>query len=110
MASWRGIVDTIALPGVGRLILIGFLAVLAFAAFEGTFALFLLRRMQLGCADGGVRLRRDRVLERGGAGGPDPPARPSLWRSRLIVAGSCWPPADSPAWRWSRMPPSWLVP
>ncbi len=46
VASWRGIVDTISVPGIGRLILIGFLAVLAFAAFEGTFALFLLRRMQ----------------------------------------------------------------
>ena len=45
MSSWRGIVDTISVPGIGRLILIGFLAVLAFAAFEGTFALFLLRRM-----------------------------------------------------------------
>ena len=32
-------------PAIGRLILIGFLAVLAFAAFEGTFALFLRRRM-----------------------------------------------------------------
>jgi MFS transporter, DHA1 family, tetracycline resistance protein len=43
--TWRGIVDTITVPGIGWLILIGFLAVLAFAAFEGTFALFLLRRM-----------------------------------------------------------------
>jgi DHA1 family tetracycline resistance protein-like MFS transporter len=43
--TWRGIVDTITVPGIGRLILIGFLAVLAFAAFEGTFALYLLRRM-----------------------------------------------------------------
>ena len=43
--SWRGIVDTAALPGVGRLVSIGFLAVLAFAAFEGTFALFLGRRL-----------------------------------------------------------------
>ncbi len=41
----RGIVDTVALPGVGRLVAIGFLAVLAFAAFEGTFALFLGRRL-----------------------------------------------------------------
>jgi MFS transporter, DHA1 family, tetracycline resistance protein len=46
VATWRGIVDTITVPGIGRLILIGFLAVLAFAAFEGTFALYLLRRMQ----------------------------------------------------------------
>jgi DHA1 family tetracycline resistance protein-like MFS transporter len=44
-ASWKGIVTTLSLPGIGRLILIGFLAVLAFAAFEGTFALFLARRM-----------------------------------------------------------------
>jgi MFS transporter, DHA1 family, tetracycline resistance protein len=44
--SWQGIVDTISARGIARLILIGFLAVLAFAAFEGTFALFLLRRMQ----------------------------------------------------------------
>ncbi len=43
--SWRGIVDTATLPGIGRLIVIGFLAVLAFAAFEGTFALYLKRRM-----------------------------------------------------------------
>lgn len=43
--TWRGIMDTAKLPGVGRLISIGFLAVLAFAAFEGTFALYLNRRM-----------------------------------------------------------------
>ena len=42
--TWRGIVDTITVPGIGRLILIGFLAVLAFAAFEGTFALVLAAR------------------------------------------------------------------
>jgi DHA1 family tetracycline resistance protein-like MFS transporter len=46
VASWRGIIETISVPTIGRLILIGFLAVLAFAAFEGTFALFLLRRMK----------------------------------------------------------------
>jgi DHA1 family tetracycline resistance protein-like MFS transporter len=43
--SLRGIVDTVAFPGVGLLVVIGFLAVLAFAAFEGTFALFLSRRL-----------------------------------------------------------------
>jgi len=41
VVSWRGIVDTMTIPGVGRLVLTGFLAVFAFAAFEGTFALFL---------------------------------------------------------------------
>jgi DHA1 family tetracycline resistance protein-like MFS transporter len=45
VSSWRAIIDTISIPRIGGLIFIGFLAVLAFAAFEGTFALFLLRRL-----------------------------------------------------------------
>ncbi len=45
VVSLRGIADTVTLPGVGLLVLIAFLAVLAFAAFEGTFALFLGRRL-----------------------------------------------------------------
>jgi DHA1 family tetracycline resistance protein-like MFS transporter len=45
VVSWRGIVQTATLPGIGQLILTGSLAVLAFAAFEGTFALYLERRM-----------------------------------------------------------------
>jgi DHA1 family tetracycline resistance protein-like MFS transporter len=44
VVSWRGIGDTVTIPGVGLLVLVGFLAVLGFAAFEGTFALYLLRR------------------------------------------------------------------
>jgi DHA1 family tetracycline resistance protein-like MFS transporter len=44
--SWRGIADTVSLPGIGLLVLLGFLSVLAFAAFEGTFALFLARRLR----------------------------------------------------------------
>jgi DHA1 family tetracycline resistance protein-like MFS transporter len=39
--SWRGILDVVRLPAVGRLVLVGFLGVLGFAAFEGTFALYL---------------------------------------------------------------------
>ncbi len=39
--SWRGILDTVNLPGVGLLVLVGFLVVLGFASFEGTFALYL---------------------------------------------------------------------
>jgi DHA1 family tetracycline resistance protein-like MFS transporter len=42
--SRRGLVDVATMPGVRRLVSIEFLAVLAFACFEGTFALFLLRR------------------------------------------------------------------
>jgi len=43
--SWRGLVDVATLPNVRRLVTVEFLAVLAFACFEGTFALFLLRRL-----------------------------------------------------------------
>src|SRR3954454_21021855 len=43
--SRRGLADTIRLPGIGPLILMGALAVLAFACLEGTFALFLRRRL-----------------------------------------------------------------
>jgi DHA1 family tetracycline resistance protein-like MFS transporter len=43
--SWRGVLDTIALPGIGRLVLIGTLTVLAWAALEGTFSLYLRERM-----------------------------------------------------------------
>jgi multidrug resistance protein len=44
--SWRGLVDTVTLPGIGSLILLGFLSITAFAALEGTLALFLRRRME----------------------------------------------------------------
>ncbi len=43
--SWRGLADTMTLPGIGQLVLLGFLTVLAFAALEGTLSLYLLRRM-----------------------------------------------------------------
>jgi DHA1 family tetracycline resistance protein-like MFS transporter len=39
--SWRGILDVISVPAIRRLVLVGFLAVLGFAAFEGTFSLYL---------------------------------------------------------------------
>jgi DHA1 family tetracycline resistance protein-like MFS transporter len=42
--SWRGVTDTMALPQVGRLVLLGFLLVLGFAALEGTYSLFLRER------------------------------------------------------------------
>jgi MFS transporter, DHA1 family, tetracycline resistance protein len=46
VVSWRGLTDTITLPGVGQLVLLGFLSILAFASLEGTLALFLRRRME----------------------------------------------------------------
>jgi DHA1 family tetracycline resistance protein-like MFS transporter len=46
--SWRGLIDTIRLPGVRRLVLLSALNVLAFAALEGTFALYLRERLGWG--------------------------------------------------------------
>src|SRR5207237_5470323 len=48
VVNWRGILDAVRLPGVGLLVLVGFLGVLAFASFEGTFALYLQRRLGWG--------------------------------------------------------------
>ncbi len=45
VVSLRGLGDTVRLPGVGRLVGLGFLNVLAFAALEGTFALYLRERL-----------------------------------------------------------------
>ncbi|QEH35809.1 Tetracycline resistance protein, class B [Aquisphaera giovannonii] len=42
--SWRGVLDAVRLPAIGSLIGIGSLSVLAFAALEGTLALFVRRR------------------------------------------------------------------
>ncbi len=46
--TWRGLIETVTHPTIGRLVIIGFLAVLSFAALEGTFSLFLRRRMAWG--------------------------------------------------------------
>src|SRR5262249_22520287 len=45
VVSWRGLAGTMTLPGIGQLVLLGFLSILAFAALEGTLSLFLRRRM-----------------------------------------------------------------
>ncbi|HEV3166379.1 MAG TPA: MFS transporter [Isosphaeraceae bacterium] len=48
VVSWRGVVKTISDPKIGVLVAVGFLVVLAFAALEGTFSLFLRERMGWG--------------------------------------------------------------
>jgi MFS transporter, DHA1 family, tetracycline resistance protein len=45
VVSWRGLMDAVSLPGVGRLVVLGALVVLGFAALEGTFSLYLNRRL-----------------------------------------------------------------
>ncbi len=39
--SWRGLVDTVSMPHVGALVILGTMVTLAFSALEGTFALYL---------------------------------------------------------------------
>jgi len=48
VVSWRGLVDTVSLPSVGRLVLLGGLVVLSFAALEGTYSLYLRGRFDWG--------------------------------------------------------------
>jgi DHA1 family tetracycline resistance protein-like MFS transporter len=43
--SWRGLADTVSLPGLALLMTVGALVVLAFAALEGTFSLYLESRL-----------------------------------------------------------------
>lgn len=45
VVSWRGILDIVRSPTMGGLVLVGALAVMAFAGLEGTFSLFLQRRL-----------------------------------------------------------------
>jgi DHA1 family tetracycline resistance protein-like MFS transporter len=45
VVSWRGVLRTVSDPDVGGLVAVGALTVLAFAALEGTFSLFLRDRM-----------------------------------------------------------------
>ena len=46
--SWRGIIDVVRSPTIGGLVGVGALSVLAFAGLEGTFSMFLKRRMGWG--------------------------------------------------------------
>ena len=52
VVSRRGLVDALRLPGVGRMIALGTLTILAFAALEGTLSLYLGERQ--GWSAGGV--------------------------------------------------------
>lgn len=85
--SRRGLIDTIKLPGVGQLVLLGALVVLGFAALEGTYSLFLRERLHWdarGAAFGFAYLGLVSALVQGGL------IRrlvPRFGEPRLIVAG-----------------------
>jgi MFS transporter, DHA1 family, tetracycline resistance protein len=87
VASWKGIVATMSIPGIGRLILIGFLAVFAFAAFEGTFALFLQRRMHWDERNAAFAFAGIGFLSAVVQGGLIRRLVPRFGEARLIIAG-----------------------
>jgi DHA1 family tetracycline resistance protein-like MFS transporter len=85
--SRRGLMDVVRLPGVGRLVALAGLNVLAFAALEGTFALYLRERLgwsERGAMFGFALLGLVNAVAQGGL------IRrlvPRFGESRLIVAG-----------------------
>jgi len=87
VASPKGIVATMSIPGIGRLILIGFLAVFAFAAFEGTFALFLERRMHWDERNAAFAFAGIGFLSAVVQGGLIRRLVPRFGEARLIIAG-----------------------
>jgi DHA1 family tetracycline resistance protein-like MFS transporter len=87
VVSRRGIVDTITLPGVGLLVLIASLGVLAFAAFEGTFALFLGRRLHWDARMAAFAFAGTGFCSAVVQGGMIRRLVPRFGEARLIVAG-----------------------
>jgi MFS transporter, DHA1 family, tetracycline resistance protein len=87
VASWNGIAMTLSIPGIGRLIIIGFLAVFAFAAFEGTFALYLRRQLQWDERDAAFAFAGIGLLSAVVQGGLIRRLVPRFGEARLIIAG-----------------------
>ncbi len=87
VVSRRGIVDLIRLPAVGPLVLVGSLGVLAFAMFEGTFALYLGDRFGWDARSAAFAFAAMGFLSAAVQGGLIRRIVPRLGEPRLIVAG-----------------------
>jgi DHA1 family tetracycline resistance protein-like MFS transporter len=87
VVSWRGIFDVIRLPAIGPLVLVGFLAVLGFAAFEGTFALYLGSRFRWDPGSAAFAFAAMGFLSATVQGGLIRRLVPRYGEPRLIVAG-----------------------
>jgi DHA1 family tetracycline resistance protein-like MFS transporter len=85
--SWQGLADTLTLPGIGRLVLLGFLTVLAFACLEGTLSLFLRRRMEWDARSAAFAFAGLGLLSAAVQGGLIRRLVPRLGEPRLIIAG-----------------------
>jgi len=86
--SRQGIADTIRLPGVGSLVTVAFFSVLAWAIFEGTFAIFLQRRMGWKASGAAYAFAGAGLLSAIVQGGLIRSLVPKYGEIRLIVVGS----------------------
>jgi DHA1 family tetracycline resistance protein-like MFS transporter len=85
--SRRGIIETISLRGVGVLVCLAFLVVLGFAAFEGTFSLYLHRRLDWDVPSASFAFAGMGLLSALVQGGLIRRLVPRLGETRLILAG-----------------------
>jgi DHA1 family tetracycline resistance protein-like MFS transporter len=85
--SRRGVVDTIRLPGIARLMTLAFLSVLAWATMEGTFALFLQERMGWSPSAIGFAFAGSGLVSALVQGGLIRPLVPRYGEIKLIVVG-----------------------
>jgi DHA1 family tetracycline resistance protein-like MFS transporter len=85
--SWQGLADTVRIPRVGMLVLLGALNVLGFAALEGTFSLYLKARFGSSPEDAAFGFAFLGLISAVVQGGLIRRLVPRFGEPRLIVAG-----------------------
>ncbi len=85
--SWRGLVDVFRLEGVAPLAMLGFLSILAWASLEGTFAVYLQRRMGWSKRDAAYAFAAAGLISAVVQGGLIRRLVPRFGEVRLILAG-----------------------
>ena len=85
--TWRGVLVTLRRPTVGRLVGLGFLSVLAFAALEGTYSLFLRERLGWGARRSAFGFAFLGLASAAVQGGLIRPLVPRFGEAKLVVAG-----------------------
>jgi MFS transporter, DHA1 family, tetracycline resistance protein len=85
--TWHGLIETATHPTIGLLVAVGFLAVMSFAALEGTFSLFLGSRMHWGPARAAYAFAFLGLVSAVVQGGMIRSLVPRFGEPRLIVAG-----------------------
>jgi DHA1 family tetracycline resistance protein-like MFS transporter len=87
VVSWRGLVATVVRPRIGLLVAVAALVILAFAALEGTFALFLRERFRWGPAQAAFGFAYLGFVSAVVQGGLIRRLVPRFGEPRLILAG-----------------------